>query len=76
MWSLEGDLEKKDSSTHVVSLCYRSKAVHIFFDHQSRAAAFATKWSNAPECAFVVSIEEYQKVRDVCAKIFTENNCV
>jgi hypothetical protein len=70
MWSLEGDLERKDTSTHVVSLCYKTKAVHVFFDHQSEANAFAVKWSSAPECAFMVSIEDYQKVRTICEKSF------
>ena len=78
MWSLEGDLEQKYTSTHVVSLWYipkgveydNAKVVHVFFDSENTATIFAKKWSTFPQFAEVFTIEDYTKIRKVCTDVY------
>lgn len=78
MLTLEGSLERRDSSTHLVTIWYiptginhhQSKAVDVYFDTEHQARVFEKKWASPPESAFMVSLQELDDLKTRIEKTF------
>jgi len=80
MWSLEGSLERTEKTTHYVSLWYipggcaysNAKPCVVFFEDEGAAKVFERKWSSPPEMAMIGTIEDYDRVKETCKRVFQE----